>query len=194
MYFGHMKAFLKPYTPILWFLARFLGSYLVLSVLYGLYIRPYDASVPSILDPYTRAVGQQVLMFAELFGFETSTVENDHLNYGDGQEVTYDSLFLNKRYAISLEEGCNGISVMVLFVSFLIGFGGRWKDLIWFIPLGLLALHMANILRLFFLMYLNTEVGAQAFHFFHKYGFTAVIYAGVFALWIWWTKRNMPSA
>lgn len=188
-----MKEFIRPYAPILWFLGRFLGCYLVLSVCYGLYIRPYDAAVPSVLDPYTRVVGEQVLFVAESLGYATETVFDDHLNYGGGQEVTYDSFFLNGRYAISLEEGCNGISVMVLFVSFLVGFGGKWKDLVWFIPLGLVLLHLANLFRLFLLMYLNTEVGAQAFHFFHKYGFTAVIYAGVFALWIWWTKRNLPA-
>lgn len=184
---------LKAFKPVLWFLVRFLVTYVFLSVLYSLYIRPYDLAKPSVLDPLTRQVGRQVLGFANLLGYETDVVEDDHLNYGEGQEITYDSFFMNGKYAISLEEGCNGISVMILFVSFLLGFGGKWKDLIWFIPLGLFLIHLSNILRLFFLMYLNTEWGATAFHFFHKYGFTVVIYVGVFALWVWWTARNRGS-
>lgn len=178
---------LKEFKPTILFLLKFFGLYLVLSTLYGVYISDYDRQ--QLLDPATRWVTEQCGNTASLFGYEFEIVQDHHLSLESAAEQTYDSLWLDKVYAISVEEGCNGINVMILFLSFVIGFGGRWQNMLWFIPGGILFIHLANMGRLFLLGILNVEFDGQGFHFFHKYGFTAVLYLAILILWYLWVMH-----
>lgn len=174
---------------VIFFLLRFIGTYLVLSVAYGLFIYHYDTLDPPMTDPITRFVSEQTRNTFEFFGYKAETVHDHHRLFEAEEEQTYDSLFLNDHYAVSIEEGCNGVSVAILFLAFVIGFGGKWKAMSWFLPFGLLTIHVSNITRLMVLSILNVDFDGAAFHFFHKYGFTAMIYGTVFLLWVWWVNR-----
>lgn len=173
----------------IYFLLRFFGVYLILSLLYGLYISHYDTAENPATDPVTRFVTYNCSNTSSLLGYEPRVVENDHRNYASAQEQTYDSLWLDEQYAISVEEGCNGINIMILFLAFIVGFGGNWLRMLIFIPAGILFIHLANIGRLMLLSLLNVEWGGQAFHFFHKYGFTAIIYLAILVLWYLWVMH-----
>jgi exosortase family protein XrtF len=154
-----------------------------------MFISAYDTKAQPELDPITRAVTYNCAQLASFIGYSCTIVEDDHLNKSTDSEQTYDSLYLNEAYAISVEEGCNGINIMILFMAFVVGFGGRLKAVLVFIPVGLFFIHAANILRLLLLALLNVELGGRAFHFFHKYFFTAVIYLAVLFLWYLWVRR-----
>lgn len=162
----------REFKPTILFLAKFFLIYLVLSSLYGLYISGYDKT--QRLDPATRLVAQHCKVSGELLGYDLQTVEDDHLRQESLPEQTYDSLWFDDIYAISIEEGCNGLNVMILFVAFVVAFGGYWKNMLWFIPSGLIFIHLANLARLSLLSLLNVEWGGRAFYFFHKYGFTEI--------------------
>ncbi len=174
---------------VVFFILRFLITYAILSGLYGVYIQKFDTSNPPATDSFTRFVSYQTMFAAEALGYTSELVRNAHLIHETEEEQTMDSIYLDNKYAVSVEEGCNGLSVAILFVSFIIGFGGQWKKLVWFIPMGLAFLHVANIGRILLLGILNVDFDGQGFHFFHKYLFTAIIYAAVFVLWIWWVNR-----
>lgn len=180
---------LQEFKPTLYFLLKFFGIYLGLSWLYGVYIGHYDSNAPAVLDPITRGVSAQCTEFCSALGYETLIVEDDHLNQESLPEQTYDSIWINDSYAISVEEGCNGINIMILFLAFVVGFGGQLKNSLIFIPLGLLFIHLANLGRLLLLSFVNIHYSAEAFHFFHKYGFTAIIYLAVLFLWYLWVMR-----
>lgn len=180
---------LKEFRPTLLFLVKFFGIYLGLSWAYGLYIGNYDSGSPAVLDPITRGVTAQCTHVTSALGYQTLIVEDDHLNQSTLPEQTYDSIWIDDSYAISVEEGCNGINIMILFLAFIIGFGGKALNMIVFIPLGLLFIHLANLGRLLLLSFLNIHFSAEAFHFFHKYGFTAIIYLAVLFLWYLWVMR-----
>jgi exosortase family protein XrtF len=177
----------KEFKPTIFFLLRFLGVYLLGSALYGLYISNYDQA--QSLDPATRWVTYQCVSTANIFGYDAKVTQDDHLNWANEEEQTYDSLWLNAQYAISVEEGCNGLNIMILFIAFVIGFGGKWLNTLIFIPSGLLFIHLANIGRLMLLSLLNVEFDGRGFHFFHKYGFTAVLYVAILILWYFWVMR-----
>lgn len=181
----------QDFKPTILFLIKFFGVYLVLSWLYGVYISDYDQSEPAILDPFTRVVAGHCTRSAEVFGYQTQTVQDDHLRLETLPEQTYDSIWFDGIYAISIEEGCNGLNIMILFLAFVIAFGGKLLNMLIFIPAGIIFIHLANIGRLLLLSLLNVEFGGRAFHFFHKYGFTAFIYLAVLLLWyLWVTKLN----
>lgn len=180
---------LKEFKPTIFFLAKFFGIYLLLSTLYGIFIKSYDEQMPAELDSITRAVTYNVVQIASIFGYDGSIVQNDHLNYSSDLETTYDSIYLNEKYAISVEEGCNGINIMILFLAFVVGFSGSLKNMLWFIPTGFFAIHIFNLGRLILLAYMNVELNGNGFHFFHKYFFTASIYLAVVLIWYVWVAK-----
>ena len=180
---------LKEFRPTILFLVKFFVIFFGLSGLYGFYISQYDTSDPPKTDPITHFITYNCTGTANIFGYSTEVVEDDHLNREVLPEVTYDSLWFDDTYAVSIEEGCNGINIMILFLAFIIAFGGKLLNMLIFIPLGIVFIHIANIARLMFLSLLNVEFGGQAFYFFHKYGFTAVIYLAIFFLWVLWVMK-----
>lgn len=182
-------SFWRTFKPTILFLAKFFGFYLVLSVAYGVYIKQYDTAQPPKVDPITRYVALHCGAFSSWLGYQVTMVDNDHLRQKTLPERTYDSLWLNEDYALSVEEGCNGINIMIIYISFIIAFGGSAVRMLWFIPLGIIFIHLANIGRLFLLSYLNVSWSAEAYHFFHKYGFTAVLYLAILILWYIWVMH-----
>ncbi len=183
------EAMWQDFKPTILFLIKFFLVYGALSVLYGLFVSNYDTSSPPQTDPITRFVTFNCTNTASFLGYSITVVKNDHLNYTADEEQTFDSIWLNDIYAISVEEGCNGINIMILFMAFVVAFGGKLINMLIFIPTGILFIHLSNIGRLLFLSLLNVEWGGRAFHFFHKYGFTAVIYLSVLLLWYLWVSR-----
>tara|TARA_R110002050_G_scaffold18186_2_gene53249 strand:+ start:5838 stop:6425 length:588 start_codon:yes stop_codon:yes gene_type:complete len=178
---------LKEFKPTILFLVKFFAIYLVFSTLYGLYIAGFDRD--NVLDPITRVVANNCVSTASAIGYETEVVQDDHQRRDTEEEQTFDSIWLDNVYAVSVEEGCNGINIMILFAAFVVGFGGRIKNMLWFIPFGLIFIHLANIGRLLLLCLLNVEWGGRGFHFFHKYGFTAVLYLAILVLWYLWVMH-----
>lgn len=177
----------EEFKPTILFLAKFFAIYLVFSTLYGIYISGYDKV--KLLDPITRFVAGNCVATADVVGYETEVVQDDHLRMESESEQTFDSIWLNNIYAISVEEGCNGVNIMILFIAFVVGFGGRILNMLWFIPAGLAFIHIANIGRLLLLSLLNVEWDGRGFHFFHKYGFTAVLYLAILFLWYLWVMH-----
>lgn len=60
--------------------------------------------------------------------------------------------------------------------------------MLWFIPMGVVIIHVANLFRVSGL-YLVAEYLQQYFYYVHKYAFTASIYLIVFVLWWWWIEK-----
>ncbi len=172
---------LKEFGPSIWFLAKFLGIYLAGNLLYGLYINSY---VPEP-DPVTIFVSEQTSFILSFLGQENETLVQGHksgvLIYNDDRSV------------LSVFEGCNGLNVVIIFVGFLFAYGKPKKALLWFIPLGLLLIHLLNLARITILYYV-TLYHPDLSYFMHKYLFTAIIYAGIFVLWIWWVVKLYPAA
>ena len=79
------------------------------------------------------------------------------------------------------------MAVFILFFAFIFAFKGRWSDLLWFTPIGLVVIHLFNLGRLALLIHLS-QSNSELFHFMHKYLFTLIIYAAVFLLWVVWVK------
>lgn len=83
---------------------------------------------------------------------------------------------------------CNAITLFTLFVVFVVAYPGNQKDKLWFVPLGLLAIHVLNLLRVMALV-LIAYYAPQYLDFNHTYTFTFLVYAFIFWLWILWTNR-----
>lgn len=179
----------KDFKPTILFLVKFFAIYGILSFGYGKFISHYDSLENPKTDPITSFVSFNCTNTSTIFGYEPLIIRDDHLNSKSESEQTYDSIWLSGKYAISVEEGCNGINIMILFLAFIIAFGGKLLNTLLFIPFGILFIHASNIGRLMLLALINVKYQGQAFHFFHKFGFTAIIYLSILFLWFLWVTK-----
>jgi exosortase family protein XrtF len=89
---------------------------------------------------------------------------------------------------INVYEGCNGINVIIVFVAFLVAFGGPPKSLVLFGIGGIVLIHLFNLARIAFLFFLALS-NSRSFYYYHKYLFTATLYGVVFLLWAVWVLK-----
>ncbi|HCZ36805.1 MAG TPA: exosortase family protein XrtF [Cytophagales bacterium] len=167
---------MKEFIPAFRFLAIFLGLYLGFNIIYGLWISSFGMQA----DSATMLITQQTSQILNLVGEGTHTQPKPN--------TPTVAIFKDNRIALSVFEGCNSINVMIVFISFLFAFKGSWKKLAWFLPLGLVIIYVANLVRITALYYV-AEYWRQYFYYIHKYMFTAVIYLIVFILWWWWIEK-----
>jgi exosortase family protein XrtF len=165
----------KEFKPTLFFLARFLGLYLSANLLYGWFVTTYEPAP----DPITQVVTQQSAAFLSAVGWPSAVVH---------RETRPTSAIIHQQQSIvTVYEGCNGINVMIIFVAFVVAFGPQRLSMVWFIPLGILIIHVFNLARIILLFWVTLEL-PRYLYFSHKYLFTAFIYAVVLALWMVWVK------
>lgn len=93
---------------------------------------------------------------------------------------------------IQIGAPCDGVILFALFFCFIAAFPGPWKKKLWFIPMGLISIHVLNTLRIFGLV-LILFYRPEALSFNHDYTFTILVYAFVFGLWYWWAERFSPG-
>lgn len=90
---------------------------------------------------------------------------------------------------VRVGDECNGFKLFSIFSIFIIAFPGPWKKKLWYIPMGLLFIHLANIIRVIALVYINNYY-PRYLDFNHLYTFTIFVYAIIFILWYFWAKRH----
>lgn len=83
---------------------------------------------------------------------------------------------------------CNAITLFTLFAVFIVAYPGYQKGKLWFIPAGILAIHLLNILRVTALA-LIANYYPQYLNFNHTYTFTFIVYAFIFMLWMLWVNK-----
>lgn len=85
-------------------------------------------------------------------------------------------------------DACNGVPLFALFTIIIACFPGSWKTKAWFIPMGLLVIHIVNIVRLAILS-LIVLYSPKSLDFNHTYTFQIIIYGVIFLLWMRWIKK-----
>lgn len=89
---------------------------------------------------------------------------------------------------VHIEDGCNGLTLIVLFAGFILAYPGKWQLKLWFIPLGMLLIYGINTVRMVALA-LNHYHNQSSFEFNHKYTFLIIVYAFIFGLWMLWINK-----
>lgn len=176
-----IKDFYEEFKPAILFLVRFSVTFAILSLVYGFWVEGYK----EIADPLTKNVSYQV---REILSWFHDNVTSTHREGNPSMDITIDGT-----YSVSVFEGCNGLAIVNLFISFLVGFWGGFKKLAWFGIVGIVVIHIANLGRLLLLAQMALT-NSKFFHFTHKYLFTLSIYAIVFVLWYIWVTKVNPIA
>jgi len=85
---------------------------------------------------------------------------------------------------------CNALTLFMFFALFVVAFPGNAKKKLWFIPLGIVIIHVANVLRVIGLVLIN-YYAPQYLDFNHTYTFTILVYGIIFGLWMWWVNTSL---
>ncbi len=174
-----MKNYYQQFKPFLLFLGKFILSYLLLTLVYQLYLDRYDASTFQT-DGFTQIVGNQVEGLMQFLGFDGSVAKHP-------TEASL-KLYYKHQWIARIIEGCNALSVIILFVSFVISFSGKIKQMVFFILIGSFFIHFMNVVRIAFLAVLIYNY-PQYESFLHGVFFPLVIYGFVFLLWVFWVNN-----
>ncbi|AOW21660.1 exosortase family protein XrtF [Urechidicola croceus] len=172
---------MKKNKVVILFLVKFFLVYFSLTFLYTLYLeRTQDTGAIFSCAPITKVVTQHSENVAELFGYDIYTEQNfDELSM---------KFLVNGSYVARIVEGCSSISIMILFLAFIIAFSGSFKATIIYGLMGVVLIYITNILRIVIL-----AIGIYHYPKYqdvlHSLVFPALIYGMVFLLWVIWVRK-----
>jgi exosortase family protein XrtF len=171
-----LKQLLKENRSFLLFLVKFLIFYLSMTGVYSLFLRQYTIESNEV-DGITTHVAELTKSVLAFFNQEIALT-----NHPDQPAI---KVLYHQKYIVRIVEGCNAVSVIILFASFIFAFSSTWKKTISFIFLGALLIYVLNCIRIALLI-------AGIYYFpsskdlLHDIVFPSVIYGIVFILWLIW--------
>jgi len=173
-----LKSLIKKYKSVIKFILTFLLVYAVLSITYKLYLDYSDGS-QFYPDYITNLTAKQSQLLINSIGYDATIVPHE-------AEPSM-KLIINNKFVARVVEGCNSVSVIILFLSFVIAFAAGWKRTIIFILAGSVLIYSVNLIRIAIL-----SIGL--FHYpwrreiLHTVIFPLIIYGLVFVLWMIWVR------
>lgn len=174
-----MKALFAKYKSVIKFILTFLVVYVALSVCYKFYLQFSDGSL-YYPDYLTNLVGRQSEAVLDTMGYNAAIAPHP-------KEASL-KLLVNGKYLARVIEGCNAVSVIILFVSFIIAFSGHFKATFFYILSGSVLIYAVNLIRIV-LLTMGLYHYPEYQDVLHTVIFPAIIYGMVFLLWIIWVNR-----
>lgn len=173
-----LKALFIKYKSVIRFVVLFLGTYLVLSVIYSFYL-DFSKSGDYYPDFVTNLVAKQSSELISGFGYDAEVIPHE--------TETSMKLIVNKVFLARIVEGCNAISIMILFTAFIVSFAERFKKTVLFILAGVVIIYSVNVVRIAILTIALYEYPEYS-ETLHGVIFPAIIYGMVFLLWMLWVR------
>ena len=96
--------------------------------------------------------------------------------------------FNSNNTAIYVNESCSGFKQMWQVVVLFLFFPGPWKTKLWYIPMGMLAMYLFNIIRIVALSFAMIH-WPQQWDFIHMWLLRPVYYLIIFILWVLWVEK-----
>jgi exosortase family protein XrtF len=166
---------LKDFKPVLSILLRFIIIYMVLLFAYQFFL---NSEKGKGLDSFSRIIADQVSWVQNRVGYPTELYDDVKK-----EQVWF---YVKNAYATRMVEGCNAVSVIILFVSFVFAFYKGAKTFV-FVLIGLVFLYFMNVARIVGLNIVSTDYRDYS-KMFHDFIFPAIIYGSVVLLWLIWIK------
>lgn len=161
---------------------RFICIFTILLVAwFSLYKNLYNLIPGDVEHNVSLLLAKHANFFTETLGFETKI------------EVTRDLVItkltdFGPTHGTWIGEPCNGIKVMGLFAIFILAFPGEWKHKIWYIPLGVIIIHISNAFRVSALTIIEAK-WPKYLDFNHNVTFQVLIYGIIFLIWFIWVQK-----
>ena len=167
--------------PILLFLLKFFISYLIMVGLYSVYLsKTQQKETLYSCSPITTSVAKQTAIMIGFFGFKAEVEQH--------QDELSLKVLVNNKYVSRVIEGCNSVSIIILFLAFIIAFSGSFKTTFIFGFVGSLLIYSTNIFRIAILS-IGILLYPKQQEILHSLVFPAIIYGMVFLLWVIWVNK-----
>ncbi|WP_250434790.1 exosortase family protein XrtF [Hanstruepera flava] len=174
-----MKKLISKYRSVLKFIFSFLVVYSVLTIAYKFYLQ-LSTGEKYYPDYMTYIVAQQSADLLHDLDYRVQVIPHPN-------EASI-KLIINEKYVARVIEGCNSVSVIILFISFVIAFSGNFKITVLYIFAGSVLLYIANLFRVVIL-----SIGLYHYPWrkdiLHTVIFPGIIYGMVCLLWVFWVNR-----
>lgn len=162
-------------------MVKFFVSYFLLVAIYNGYLQKSQQKENFYqTSSITTAVANQTVKVLKAFGYNAKAIQHD-------KEVSL-KLFFEGNYIVRIIEGCNAISLIILFVAFIFSFSGTVKATLLFSIIGSALIYIINILRIVFLVLMLHKFPSQIV-ILHDLVFPAIIYGFIFLLWVLWVNK-----
>ncbi|WP_430468608.1 exosortase family protein XrtF [Winogradskyella ouciana] len=178
-----MRELLVKYKLVIRFIVTFLAVYGVLSIGYHLYLSLSSGS-EFYPDYMTNLVARQTNTLLNGIGYDTNILPHPH-------EPSM-KVIINGKFVARVIEGCNAVSIIILFLSFVVAFAGKFKTTFLYCFAGSIVIYAFNLIRIVIL-------SAGLYHYpwrreiLHNVIFPMIIYGTVFVLWMVWVNRFSKS-
>lgn len=161
----------KQNLPIIFFIGRFCFVYIASILLYHLYLNSFKN-----IDPYTNFLSKLIETILSL-KYEIFVSKTPYSN----------DFYSNDTYVFSIVEGCNAISIFIVFISFIWGVKRKFTDFIIFSLINFTVFATANVSRILILSVLYLR-GSDLAQIFHHTLFPGIMYAIVLLSWLIWIR------
>ncbi len=179
-----MKEIVRKHKTVVKFVVLFLGTYIILGIFYLGYLKASEKGA-FFPDYITHLVAKQSAAVLDGFGYNP-ILASDPLDEGV-------LLTIENKYTVSIVEGCNSISVIILFIAFVIAFAESFKKTFLFLFAGSVLIYIVNILRIAILVVASYKFPEYE-SVLHSVVFPGIIYSMVFILWMVWVWMLKPNA
>lgn len=174
-----MKSLLVKYKSVIRFIVTFLTVYGVLTIGYNVYLNMSDGS-KFYPDYLTNLVAQQTNALLNGVVYDANVLP--HPNEPSMK------IIIDGKYVARVIEGCNAISIIIMFLSFIVAFAGKLKTTILYGLAGSIIIYAFNLFRIVIL-----SIGLYHYpwrkEILHNVIFPMLIYGTVFLLWMVWVNR-----
>ncbi|MEZ4779667.1 MAG: exosortase family protein XrtF [Flavobacteriaceae bacterium] len=174
-----MRELFRKYQSVLRFLLIFLGSYILLSLLYGGFLS-LSKGKEATPDLITQNVAKQSTAVLNSLGYISKVEAN--------KDLPSLQLWVEETEVGTIIEGCNSLSIIILFISFVVAFSAPIKKTLLFLFAGAVLIYSVNLIRIAVLAIALYQY-PQHQEFLHTVVFPGIIYGLVFVLWVLWVQR-----
>jgi exosortase/archaeosortase family protein len=109
-------------------------------------------------------------------------------------QVTDQTMNFDNGSWISVNGSCAGDKQILQFMLLLLIYPGPWKHKLWYIPMGMVIIHLTNVLRIVLLSLVSVNK-PELWHLAHNTVLRGMFYVVILALWIVWIEwiNHAPS-
>jgi exosortase family protein XrtF len=162
---------MPEYKALFRFLAYALGLYIAWFLFYELWLHPLEVVDLAVIK---NAMSISKYLLSSL-GYKISLVNSRQI-------------IIENIGGLFIGDPCNGLNLFALFSGFIMAYPGPIKSKFIFIPIGIVGIHLLNVLRLTCLLLITLKAPAYM-EFNHTFTFTILVYFFIFFLWMFWVNR-----
>jgi len=98
------------------------------------------------------------------------------------------TLFFDNNGYVAVLGSCSGLKQFYQWTVLMLLFPGPWTHKLWFIPTGILIIHLVNIMRIVILSIVVVH-WPQNWDFIHEWILRPFFYVVIFGMWVAWVEK-----